>query len=199
MNQAAKVILSSNQPIRIVNGKPYNIVQNAGWKVIVGNVYMADGNLVVVREFSDFKVGGALFAITNCPIAPVDQRMSVVAMRCGTIVSGNIPIQLWDCGTPYIPPAPTAEQARIAQKNAEAIAERQRLKVATTLTNAVNWLGTQATNGEASAQYSLALHYLNGQGCATNRELAIYWLTKSEAQGNEESAAKLKELQHLDK
>jgi TPR repeat protein len=53
----------------------------------------------------------------------------------------------------------------------------------------------QATNGNASAQCSLGLDYLSGQGCETNREQAIYWLQKAAEQDNLEASNKLVSLQ----
>ncbi len=44
-------------------------------------------------------------------------------------------------------------------------------------------------------QCDLGEHYLAGQGCETNREKAIYWLTKSANQGNLEASNKLAEIQ----
>jgi Sel1 repeat len=48
-----------------------------------------------------------------------------------------------------------------------------------------------ATNGMPSMQYNLALRYLKGMGCATNKDLAIEWLKKSAAQGYLEASNKL--------
>jgi TPR repeat protein len=53
------------------------------------------------------------------------------------------------------------------------------------------WLQSEATNGSVSAQCSLGLHYLNGQGCETNKELAVYWLTQAANQGEIEASNKL--------
>jgi TPR repeat protein len=53
---------------------------------------------------------------------------------------------------------------------------------------------TQATNGIASAQCSLGLHYLSGQGCETNMELATEWLQKAAEQVSLEASNKLAEL-----
>jgi len=57
-----------------------------------------------------------------------------------------------------------------------------------------NSLLSQATNGVAWAQYSVAICYLNGTGCETNREEAIGWLNKAAAQGSVEASNKLAHL-----
>ena len=61
-------------------------------------------------------------------------------------------------------------------------------------TNAVRWLLSQATNGDASAQCSLGEHYLAGLGCETNRDLAIQWLQKAADGGSTEASNKLSQL-----
>ena len=58
----------------------------------------------------------------------------------------------------------------------------------------VTWLLAQATNGSSSAEYSLGLRYLNGQGVETNKALAIEWLRKAAAQGNTEASNRLEKL-----
>ncbi len=60
--------------------------------------------------------------------------------------------------------------------------------------NAIRFLQPQATNGDASAQCELGLHYLNGQGCETNQEQGIYWLQKAAAQGDLRASKKLEQL-----
>jgi TPR repeat protein len=62
-------------------------------------------------------------------------------------------------------------------------------------TSAVRWLQSQAASGSASAQCSLGLHYLTGQGCETNQTLAVFWLQKAAAQGDIEASNKLAQIQ----
>lgn len=66
------------------------------------------------------------------------------------------------------------EKAEQEAVTARAIADKKRAEQGQVA--AVKWLQPQATNGDTSAQCSLGIHYLNGQGCETNRELGIYWL-----------------------
>jgi hypothetical protein len=133
--------------------------------------------------------------INNYHIGAVDQEISVPAMKTGTIQIGGTMFEEWDCGTSYITPPPTPEQIKAAQEAAEARAIADKKKTEQGQVNAVRWLQSQATNGDASAQYSLGLHYLNGEGCETNREQATYWLQKSAAQGYIEASNKLANLQ----
>ncbi len=71
--------------------------------------------------------------------------------------------------------------------------ERKAMKQAVDA-KAVAWLFSQATNGSASAQCSLGLHYLNGQGVETNTALAIEWLKRAADQGDIEASNKLVKL-----
>jgi S1-C subfamily serine protease len=89
----------------------------------------------------------------------------------------------------------TPEQIKAAQDAAQARAIADKERSMQGQINAVRWLQPQATNGDASAQCSLGFHYLNGQGCETNREQAIYWLQKAAEQGNLEASNKLVSLQ----
>lgn len=93
-------------------------------------------------------------------------------------------------------PPPTAGQIAAAREAARITALRDRQRALINETNAVRWLQTQVTNGSASAQYSLGLHYLNGRGCATNRDQAIYWITQAANQGDTEASNKLTSLRN---
>jgi TPR repeat protein len=92
---------------------------------------------------------------------------------------------------PIKPPPPTPAQIAAAQESARITALRDRQRALENETNAVRWLQTQVTNGSPSAQYSLGLHYLNGRGCATNRDQAIYWITQAANQGDADASNKL--------
>ena len=52
-----------------------------------------------------------------------------------------------------------------------------------------------ATKGDSSAQYSLAIHYLHGFGCETNEVLGIFWLSKAAAQGNIDASNDLQAIE----
>jgi TPR repeat protein len=86
------------------------------------------------------------------------------------------------------------ELIRAIQESNHLAAERAQQKIFLAQSNAVIWLQSQATNGDAGSQFDLAEHYLNGQGCETNHAKAIYWLTQSANQGNTEASNKLVNL-----
>lgn len=182
--------------IRVVNGKTYNIQTNTDWQWIGGKVSSkgSDGILVVYQR----NIYGEIikkFALRNYSgDATADIQIFTIAIRVGTYDDAAIPIELWDCGTPYVAPPPTPEQIKAAQEAAKIAALRAKQKALEGQTNTFRWLQTLSTNGDASAQFRLANHYLNGQGCETNREQAIYWFTQSANQGNVEASNKLSAL-----
>ena len=100
---------------------------------------------------------------------------------------------MWDCGSVYVyvpTPAEIEAQKRAAEAAAKAKAERQWLMDS----NTVRWLNSEATNGSTYAQYDLATYYLNGRGCETNRDLAIYWLKQAASNGDVNASNKLAKL-----
>jgi S1-C subfamily serine protease len=88
----------------------------------------------------------------------------------------------------------TPEEIAAAAAAKELAAQREQQKIYLSQSNAIRWLQLQASNGDASAQCSLGLHYLNGLGCETNPKQAIYWLQKAAEQGNLEASNKLVRL-----
>lgn len=52
----------------------------------------------------------------------------------------------------------------------------------------------ESTNGDASAQFNLGMHYLKGDCCETNKNLAIDWLKVSAGNGDIEASNKLSSL-----
>lgn len=187
----------NGQVLRKVNGKIYN---GLAWQIFSGDVYQKEDDILILSQkkydYSRSPYPSTVYiAVKNFPgVALADQTVSVVAMPVGTYDMGGRPIASWDCGTPYIPPPPTPEQIKAAQEAAKIATLREKQKQFLAQSNAVVWLQSQATNGDASAQYSLGEHYLNGQGCVTNREQAIYWLTQAANQGNTEASNKLSGL-----
>lgn len=131
------------------------------------------------------------------------EKLDFYAVQIGTTNFSGHTIELWDAGIPKLTPV-TIEQRKEWQAQTAAFNEKQKAKAQEAAqakkfliqSNAVRWLQPQATNGDASAQCSLGLHYLNGQGCETNREQAIYWLTQAADQGDQEASNKLASLQN---
>jgi hypothetical protein len=131
------------------------------------------------------------------------QHIQFLAIRAGNFKytgtdGAEHAIAAYDYGKPPVTPVPpplTPEQIKAAQEAANARAIANKKKAEQGQVNAVRWLQPQATNGDAAAQCRLGLHYLNGQGCETNREQAIYWLKKAADQGDAEASTALTRLQ----
>ncbi|HEX5400301.1 MAG TPA: hypothetical protein VFY06_14740, partial [Verrucomicrobiae bacterium] len=112
-----------------------------------------------------------------------------------TVAGSKRTIRKLDYGKPCAEPEWAKEQDAANEKlkheqelNARLAADAQKYAIDV---RTFNWLLTQATNGSPSAQCSLAEHYLDGIGCETNREKAIYWFQKASAQGDLEASNKL--------
>ena len=127
------------------------------------------------------------------------QNVNVDAKEIGTTNFMGKTIELWDGGIIPKTQEQMAEmkvQESIELAAADQLVEDQRLavqraqnqKIYEAQERAVKWLQSQATNGDAGAECSLGEHYLNGQGCDTNRQQGIYWLQKAADQGDIEAS-----------
>ena len=185
---------------RRVDGKIYNLWQTG--KSVGGWVQSVEDDTVIIRQARDY---GELFAIKNFNGEAVyDKYIFTVAMPSGTYKSGGTPMKLFDCGMILAPneeqqqeQAAREQMAAVEKAKADIIAakrEDQRQKSFLAQSNTVLHLQTLATNGEAWAQCSLGKHYLNGQGCETNRALAVKWLTTAAGNGSMEASNALETL-----
>lgn len=174
---------------KIVDITSAGIIINGSYGKLYGDPYPKpySPNLF---DYDDFFVANFPFEVVNDQVIQEDEHLMAwyVGTYTYTTVSGaSRTIKKLDYGVPCGPPAPTKEQIEAAK--AKALLDKKRAEESQI--NAVKWLQSQATNGDASAQCSLGLHYLNGQGCDTNREQGVYWLTQSANQGNIEASNKL--------
>jgi len=133
----------------------------------------------------------------------IDARRNFTAKQAGvftytTVLGGSATLRKLDYGTP-------CEIPDEAIQKANAIALRMKLEKETAASEAAYkkkiadvktfmWLQSLATNGSASAQCGLGLHYLNGQGCETNQELAAKWLKMAAGNGDIEASNTLQRL-----
>ncbi len=186
-------------PLRLVNGQLYDATRSKLWSAIYGKVDHMEGGVLIIYQDHDMyarNISPIYTAVTNYTTeAFADQKTGFHAMQVGTYHdAGGRPIPLYDCGTPYTLPPPTPEQIQAAQDAARLAAQRQKERRFLVESNAVRWLQPQASNGDAGAQCDLGEHYLNGVGCETNRQQAVYWLTQAADQGDFEASNKLANL-----
>jgi hypothetical protein len=145
-------------------------------------------------DYKDFFVANYPFDVVNDHVIEASEHQMawyVGTYTYSTINGGSRTIEKLDYGIPCDPP-PELIQQQMAIAKAKAIEDKKRADEGQI--KAVAWLQSQATNGIPSAQCSLGEHYLIGQGCETNREQAIYWLTQSANQGYLEASNKLASL-----
>jgi hypothetical protein len=154
---------------------------------------------------------------------PADgQTVSFRAMRIGTSDYNGDTLELWDYGTKptqdelrkYKDQEAERQKAIEREANDEKKAadewqkavekeldDRRRVaakavaaKKQAADVHTINWLLTQATNGSASAQCSLGLRYLKGEGVPKDEKQAREWLEKAATQGSDEAATVISKL-----
>jgi hypothetical protein len=158
-------------------------VYSSRFRLVINDPYddAINGRVIIVQKFP----GMERLANGQSLVFPAQKIGTLrAALSDGTAVAGQV-LELWEY---YLPPAPTPEEIAAAKAQKEMAAQKAAARAYRVQSNVVRWLQPQATNGSASAQYSLGVHYLNGQGCATNREQAVYWLQKASAQGSFEAS-----------
>jgi hypothetical protein len=161
---------------------------------LLGTVYyppLGWGNYNHEGEYNDFFVANFPYKVFPGEIIPSDQRL--MAWYVGdytykTVSGGSQTIRKLDYGTPC-GPNPVLLAAR--QKQKQEAAEKRR----ETEMRKIEELEHDATKGDSSAQYSLAIHYLHGFGCETNEVLGIFWLSKAAAQGNIDASNDLQAIE----
>ena len=175
----------------IVAVKPYGIWVKGGYGKPPFNrdFYNQEGLEFFVKNYSyQSAYGDILLSSKN-----LTAKESGVFTFTNT-TGGTTTLHQLDYGVPCGVPAWFIEQQKKQADAAQAALEAQKKKAFELQKHAVEWLLSQATNGSASAQCSLGIHYLNGQGVETNKETAVYWLTQAANQGNIEASNALEKL-----
>ncbi len=139
------------------------------------------GSLGFPSHREDFLVANFPYQVVNDETISFSEHLMawyVGTYAYGTVNGGSRTIHKLDYGVPCGPnPDKLAALQREIQEESE-IKRQAELRKLESLKEA-------ATNGDSSAQYSLSVHYLYGVGgCETNKDAAIFWLSKSAAQGN---------------
>ena len=147
-----------------------------------------------IHNYTDYYVANFPFEVVDGQI--VSENKHLMAWYVGTytyttVNGGSRTIKKLNYGTPCDPPAELIKAQAEAAK-ARAIADKKKREQGQA--KALVWLQQQATNGSPSAQCSLGLHYLTGQGCEPNKDLAIYWLKLAAVNGDSEASNKLVQI-----
>ena len=181
-----------------------------------------DEHLVAKKvQVGDKKVPDKKIILLNYPanLYPADgQTISFRAMMIGTSDYNGDTLELWDYGTHPTQDefrkykAEEAERQKAAQraaderqKAAEQKIDEQRRAAAKVIAakkqaedaRVIHWLLSQATNVSESAQSSLGLRYLTGEGVPKDEKQAREWLGKAAAQGSKEAAVALSKLNQV--
>jgi len=93
-------------------------------------------------------------------------------------------------------PSPVATQATAPQSRVltNAVPEKTKEQKEEILRKTIEFQKKRAEEGAPTAQYDLAMRYLNGDGVEKNLELAQKWLQASATNGNSQAAKRLEEL-----
>lgn len=183
----------STQPYTVPNPMP-------DWQVVEGRIIQViDEGVLVVR-------GETVCLVRNWPgkaKAVDNDEIDVLALRAGTFqyrstAGASKTIAAYDYGQ-----LPTKEErvqmqaaaverfeaARVARETAD------EQKKAAAEAKVVDFLKRRADQGSASAQYDLALRYLEGRGVEENREQAATLLDAAAKQGHADAVRKLKAVE----
>lgn len=203
-------------PWRVVDGKIYSAVDD-GWDQFSGKVLevqqgkgirvLGKYSSSIVRYPSSDDDDATEFFVANFPYDVADNseighgaiymaKNTNKTYTYRTVSGGSHTIYMLDYGVPCDEPEAVKEdreqKAKAAAKAAQAALEAARIaktqKQFLIQSNVIVWLQPQATNGVAFAQCDLGEHYLNGQGCETNKKLAVHWLTLAANQGDVEAS-----------
>jgi TPR repeat protein len=201
-NRTNKVqLFSAPKEARWISGEVEGVYNKSGRirVMIQGNTDSADfGKMIILQSYPDTSAL-AVGETTKIYARQIGTIMGV--NRDGTDANGEV-LELWE----YVDrDAEMRELDLEIERHAQiqkAIAEKQKAiakqkaaeKTFLVQSNVIRWLQPLATNGDASAQCSLGEHYLTGNGCETNRALAIKWLTTAAGNGDMEASNTLARL-----
>src|SRR5689334_12655401 len=96
LEQNLKIRLSGGQPLRMVDGKVYNVLNSELWRPVHGILNQKDGSLLILQSSSNVRY--AVFtAITNYVGNALDREsVTVIAIRVGNYDFAGALIALWD-------------------------------------------------------------------------------------------------------
>jgi TPR repeat protein len=186
-----KITVLGGHVLRRVDGKIYNLFQTG--QFLGGTMQYIEGDVIIARGYNN-----TYYAVKNYKgEAIADKDIRPFAMRTGTYNWNGTPLELYDCGQ-ILPPEEEKTEIANIQKTQQDILLQNKLAEQKhqflIQSNLVARLKVQATNGIVYSQCSLGLHYLKGEGCETNQELAVKWLKIAADNGDLEASNKLEQL-----
>ena len=161
----------------------------------IGELFQTDYSPGSLYNYKDFFVENFPFEVVDDQIIYSSEHLmawSVGTYTYTTVTGASRTIRKLEYGTPCDTPDWYLKQQAAAIAAAQ---EAAQIRIMEAQRQSFNTVEKLATNGDASMQYSLGIRYLKGEGCDTNRDQAIYWITKSANQGDLEASNKLVSLQ----
>ena len=195
---------------RVVHGVT-NYIYGGGWNYVGGKVLqtLPDGVLVKPTDpdATDVFVDGYPFQTVDDQVFTGCMAMEDGVYSFTAVSGGRRTVKKMSYGVTVTPSPELLEKEiditkyeiqnhpLVLKAKADAVArQKSKEKNYQAQANAIHFLQPQATNGDASAQCELGLHFLNGQGCEINQEQGVYWLQKAAAHGDLRASKKLDQL-----
>jgi hypothetical protein len=199
-SQQQRIQLAGGNALRKVGDKIYNIQQSVLWQIIDAQMYsyQKEDNVAILERRSLHFSGEIWYdylAITNYSGSETEgNKVRTLAMRIGNYDMGGRPIELYDCGTPYVPPPPTPEQIaarKQAETEAQAKAAEQKKKA-----DGVALKSNQdaAAKGDAYGLMRMGERYRDGDGVEKDLAKANEYLQKAADAGSTTAAEELSRL-----
>jgi len=179
-------------PCRKVNGQIY---RNDQLPYKSGSVLFNESGIVTLAYSRYGGEAGERFALTNYTGEIVaDKTISARCLKVGIYNWGSQPLELFDCGTPYLPPPPTPEEIAAQEKTKmEAKAKAAGQKQAATA-RALQSNQTAAAKGDSFGLLRMGERYRDGDGVEKDLSKARDYLQKAADAGSITAKDELEKL-----
>lgn len=186
---AAAALVDLQSPWRIINGQTCNVFKADDWYLVTGRVIQCKDGTVLVsgnvtrRTSSGDEVGWQeiTYMVKNLPWGLIDDdkvpsqtyALHVGSTEYTTVLGAKKTVRTFDYGQAGEAPKPEVYIPIIIKTPAQ-LEEEKKIDA-----NRLKFTLSQATNGVASAQYDLAMRYLEGRGVEKDESTARAWLEKA--------------------
>ena len=191
-NEFKEVPSDQAAPCRKVNGQIY---RNDQLPYKSGSVLFNESGIVTLAYSRYGGEAGERFALTNYTGEIVaDKTISARCLKVGIYNWGSQPLELFDCGTPYLPPPPTPEEIAAQEKTKmEAKAKAAGQKQAATA-RALQSNQAAAAKGDSFGLLRMGERYRDGEGVEKDFTKARDYLQKASDAGSFTAKDELEKL-----
>jgi TPR repeat protein len=194
-----RIQLAGGHPLRVVDGKIYNIVDNPLWKIVEAEVYEKDGGIIILLCNSYVGSRNSFYvALTNYSgQAVAEQKITVIALKTGIYNMADVrPIELYDLGKPYVPTSEEIAAAKAAQEKAKADAKAKAAEQKKTAeARALQYNQDAAAKGDSFGLMRMGERYRDGDGVEKDVAKAKEYLQKAADAGSPTAKEELSQLQ----